>query len=78
MNWFLLLVTLLISVSYSIGFSKKDCSPPSLPGLCRARMHIYYWNGKACVPGMYGGCRERQKIFHSKADCERIAKPVCS
>ncbi|XP_045474747.1 kunitz-type serine protease inhibitor PPTI-like [Harmonia axyridis] len=78
-NMKLIILFFVMVIGYSrAAFTLKDCEPPTLPGRCKAHMRIFYWNGSACTKGMYGGCGSRQKIFLTKIDCLRIAKPICS
>lgn len=50
-----------------------------MPGKCRAKLPVYYWNGSACVKGIYGGCGlNKDTIFTEQLECERVANSVCA
>ncbi|XP_072398626.1 kunitz-type serine protease inhibitor textilinin-1-like [Diabrotica undecimpunctata] len=64
-------------------FRKSDCAlgvEQDAETLCRALIPVYRWSNdaKKCVDDFYGGCHATKNNFRHKADCEKIATPICS
>uniref|UniRef100_A0A6P7F194 Tissue factor pathway inhibitor-like n=1 Tax=Diabrotica virgifera virgifera TaxID=50390 RepID=A0A6P7F194_DIAVI len=63
-------------------FRKSDCALDVELGdeTCRALIPVYKWSieAKKCVDEFYGGCHPSKNNFKTKAECEKIATPICS
>uniref|UniRef100_A0A6P7F489 U-actitoxin-Avd3k-like isoform X2 n=1 Tax=Diabrotica virgifera virgifera TaxID=50390 RepID=A0A6P7F489_DIAVI len=62
-------------------FRKSDCDlGVEQESICRALHPVYRWDNtqKKCVDDFYGGCYATKNNFRHKADCEKIATPICS
>merc|ERR1711936_802768 len=50
---------------------KPVCEQPIFTGPCRAMYPKFGFDGKNCVPFMYGGCMGNQNNFGSEAQCRQ-------
>uniref|UniRef100_A0A6P7GVK0 Uncharacterized protein LOC114343421 isoform X3 n=1 Tax=Diabrotica virgifera virgifera TaxID=50390 RepID=A0A6P7GVK0_DIAVI len=64
-------------------FRTRDCFRPvhgsPEPYICYAYIPSWRWDmkSKACKHVIYGGCNKTKNLFFTKAECEKVAKPVC-
>ena len=52
----------------------KLCSLPPQPGLCKAALPRFYFDGKRCVRFIYGGCGGNANNFKAVDECREVCR----